>query len=199
MKKESTKTCMEFTKVEEQVRVIKYTAILLLMNGASLFILLTLMTILILSVMKLFSITHNNQITTMNKAEAYQELWAHTKGAPDKLRNYILLSWLNQTPTDFEGFGWRPSFPWAHCKEGHLFWMVVYSKVWISAEDIATKANWWGLVGFANEAPPQVAKVPRSRFWPTFAHSLVFFLLAYLATCAVILFYFWELLKHCLE
>ena len=126
----------------------------------------------------------------MNKAEAYQEIWEHTKGAPDKLRNYILLSWLNQTPTDFEGFGWRPSFPWAHCKEEHLFWMDVYKQSWQDAEKIATKANWWGLVGFAHEAPEQVAKVPRSRFWPTFAHPFVFFFIAYFALCVASCIYF---------
>lgn len=65
-----TKTYMGFTKEEEQAKGIKYTAILLLMNGVNLLIQLTLMMTLILSAKTVFSITHNTKPAAARSVEA---------------------------------------------------------------------------------------------------------------------------------
>ena len=102
----------------------------------------------------------------MSKAEAYQELFDHTKGAPAPLRVYILMSWLEQVPEGSRPLGWVGAFYWDEIAEGITFWESVSSKNWIEAQDEAMEEDWWGHEDF--EAPRQIANPAErqpSRWW----------------------------------
>jgi hypothetical protein len=78
------------------------------------------------------------------KQEAYKQLEAHLKDAPQELKDYTLKSWNKQAQEGEYGYVWGAVtyFTWVHSFEGHQFWEFIVHNKFSEALQLAQENGW---------------------------------------------------------
>jgi hypothetical protein len=78
------------------------------------------------------------------KQEAFKQLEAHLKDAPQELKDYTLKSWNEQAQEGEYGYVWGALtyFTWVHSFEGHQFWSYIHHQEFTEALKLAQENGW---------------------------------------------------------